>query len=149
MKKITILILFLTFALSCCNVKETKKLDLYLKPYGINIIDYKVICIVPADGCGSCIDPSINYSRSANKNFLLVMSSIYKKSMDSIIELKQINVSNIVLDSENLAAENGLVSFVSPCFYFLKNGRIIKKVDLNLTYDKTSVFTEVDKFLSK
>ena len=118
MKKITILTLFLTFALSSCNVKETKKLDSFLKPYGINILNYKVICFVPADGCGSCIGPSINYSKTANKNFLLVMSSIYKKSMDYIVKLEQIDVSNIILDSQNLAAENGLVSIVSPCYYF-------------------------------
>lgn len=149
MKNIILFAIILTFTFSCGKVNETKKLNSYLQSFGLDLKNYKVICFVPADGCSSCIEPSLDYSKKAGKDFLLVLSSIYEKSINYIIEAKKIEKSKIVYDSKNLAASSGLVQIVSPCFYFLKNGHVVKIVDLSNTLDKTSVLKEVDKFMSK
>jgi hypothetical protein len=149
MKNVILLTIILTFAISCVKVEESKKLYSYLESFGVDLKNYKVVCFVPVDGCGSCIDPSINYSKNASNDFLLVLSSYHTKSIDFIIETKKLNKSKIVCDSKNLAEINQLVSFPSPFFYFVKKGRIFKTFDLSKTPDKVSVLKEVDKYLSK
>lgn len=150
MMKKTLLVCILILVVNNCTMDpETEKLGSFLTSFAIDIKSFKVICFVPADGCSSCINPSIEYSKKASKDFLMVLSSLYKKSINYIIEQKKIEEAKIISDSQNLASSIGLVSFVSPCFYFLKNGHVVKKVDLSTTFDKTSVFKDVDKYLSK
>lgn len=149
MQRILFFSLLILSVFSCTNKSETKRLSSFLQVYSEDIKNYKVICFIPADGCTSCIYPSIDYSKKTDKDFLLVLSSIFKKSIKYIKEVKQIEESKSVSDSLNLATSSGLVSLESPCFYFLKNGNIVKIVDLSTTLDKTSVLKEVDKFLLK
>jgi len=147
MKNIVFEILLLTFTIGCDNGNLTIILQDYFKLYNKDLHNYKIICIVPAEGCSSCIDPSIDYSKNAKKDFILVISSAYKKTLDELIKSKNLDSANLILDSDNLAVSRGLVSFSSPCFYFLKKGKVIKIIDLNLTYDKVSFLKEIDKFL--
>ncbi len=145
------LVIFLLFILSfgCKTDKEYEKLNNYLKSFNLNIINYKVICIIPVDGCGSCIDPSLNYAKNHHKKFLLVMSSIYKKSVDFTIERVQIKHTNYISDFHNLASKMGLTSEIAPYFYFLKDGFIFKKVDWSTTPDKVNILKEVEKYLAE
>ena len=149
MKRTLFVSIFILFSCSYSRDTVSKKLSSFLQTFSIDIKSYKVICFVPSDGCSSCIDPSIEYSKKADKRFLLVLSSLYTKSNNYIAKSRQIELSHIVLDNQNIACKNQLVSPTSPCFYFLNNGRIVKMVDLLQTYDKTSVLKEVDQFLSK
>lgn len=150
MKNICLLISFLLILISGCGAnKETTNLENYLKSFNLNINDYKVICIVPVDGCGSCIDPSLNYAKNHHKKFLLVMSSIYKKSVDFTIERVQIKHTNYISDFHNLASKMGLTSEIAPYFYFLKDGFIFKKVDWSTTPDKVNILKEIEKYLAE
>lgn len=149
MKKILYFSILILSIFSCTNKNETKSLSTFLQIYSEDIKNYKVICFIPSDGCTSCIYPSVDYSKKAGKDFLLVLSSRFKKSINYIKEFKQIEESKSISDSLNLAERSGFVSQVSPSFYFLKNGHIVKIVDLSNTLDKTSILKEVEKFLSK
>lgn len=149
MKNTFLFAIILTFTFSCGKVNETKKLDSYLHSFGVDLKNYKVVCVVPVDGCSSCITPTLDYSKNAGNDFLLVLSSIYQKSIDYVLEAKNIEKSKIVFDSQNLAASRGLVQIVAPCFYFLKNGHVIKIVDSSTILDKTSVLKEVEQYLMK
>jgi hypothetical protein len=124
-------------------------LDNYIKSFNLNIKNYKVICFVAVDGCGSCIDPSLNYAKAEHENFLLVLTSIHKKSIDYTIERIHINHNNFIIDHKNLACKNGLSTQIAPCFYFLRNGKVDKKVDLSTIPDKVSILKEVDDYLKK
>ena len=147
MKKTFFVSLLILIVCSCTMDTESKKLSSFLQTFAVDIKSYKVICFVPADGCRSCIDPSIIYSKKADNRFLLVLSSPYTKSINFIVESYQIDLANIVSDNQNMAYKSQLISPTAPCFYFLNNGRIVKIVDLLKTDDKTSVLKEVDQFL--
>jgi hypothetical protein len=145
---IYIYILFL-FILSCNKDRETDKLESLLHTCKFEIDKYKVICIVPADGCSSCINPSLEYSKIAKKSFLLVLSSLYKKSIYDIIENLHIDTSKVLLDTHNFAGSTWLVYPTAPSYYFLKKGKVVKKIELSIIDDKTSVLKEADLFMSK
>jgi hypothetical protein len=147
-KQLMILLLFF-LSFGCKTDKETIKLDNFLKSFNLNIKDYKVICIVPIDGCGSCIDPSLKYAKTDHENFLLVMSSIYKKSIDYTIEKLDIKNANFISDFHNLAPKSGLTTEIAPYFYFLKDGKVVREVDLSKIPDKKSILKEVEKYLSE
>ncbi len=146
-KQLLILLLFI-LSLGCTNSDPTM-LDNYIKSFNLNIKNYKVICFVAVDGCGSCIDPSLNYAKAEHENFLLVLTSIHKKSIDYTIERIHINHNNFIIDHKNLACKNGLSTQIAPCFYFLRNGKVDKKVDLSTIPDKVSILKEVDDYLKK
>jgi hypothetical protein len=131
------------------NDKVTQNLTYYLKLNALNINNYNVICFVPVDGCGSCIDPTLNYAKDADKSFLLILTSIGKKSISYTIERAQLKDVPLILDSTNLAVKNGLTTDLAPCYYFIKKGALVKKVDLNLLPDKSSILKEVDDFLKQ
>jgi hypothetical protein len=143
------LILVCLFGFSCQKNEETLKLDNFLKTFNLHISDFKVVCIVPMDGCGSCIDPTLKYSKNAEKGFLLVISSLYRKSIENSIERHQLKSINFISDNKNLASEKALVSPTAPCYYFINKGVVIRKIDLSYLRDKESVIQDVKKFLSK
>jgi hypothetical protein len=151
MKKLlfTFLILACFYSISCKKDEDTLKIQAFVQSFSLNVENYKVICIVPVDGCASCIDPSLNYAKKNSKGFLLVMSSIYKKSIDYTIDRIQLNHENFISDYHNLALKSGLSTEIAPCFYFLRKGVLIKKVDLFPLTDKTSILKDVDKYLAE
>jgi len=147
MKILFFLLCLLT--VSCKQDKMMVSLNDFTKNYQISSKNYKVICFLPADGCSSCIDPTLNYVQNANEEFLMVLSYYEnKESMNGILASKNINRSTVLIDTDHLAIKNFLVTPIAPCFYFLRKGRVIKKVDLTDTYDKTSVLKEVEEYIA-
>lgn len=65
MKKLlfTFLILACFYSISCKKDEDTLKIQAFVQSFSLNVENYKVICIVPVDGCASCIDPSLNYAK--------------------------------------------------------------------------------------
>jgi hypothetical protein len=151
MEKRICLYIAISIILSACkqDENETKKLQNYLNSFSEQITDYKVICFVPVDGCESCIDPSLNYSNAADKGLLLVLSSIYKKTISKTIERIGIKRKSLICDAKDKAYADGFVSEIAPCYYFLKDGCVIKKVDLSTIADKKSILVEVHKYLKQ
>jgi hypothetical protein len=136
--------------LTACSVNpETKVISEYLEGYGKDISNYRVICFVPADGCNSCIEPSLKYSETAGENFLLVLTSLYSKSIHNTVEAYHLDIDRILVDAKNKAVSLQLLLPTAPCFYFIEDGRVAKKADLSKTYDKTGILSEADRFLGK
>ena len=149
MRKCIFLVLTLFWISGCSVNEETKVISGYLEGYGKDISDYGVICFVPADGCSSCIGPSLNYSITAGKDFLLVLTSLYYKSINTTVEAYHLDMDRIIVDEKNKAVSLQLLLPTAPSFYFIEDGVVIKKADLSKTYDKTGILTEADKFLGK
>jgi len=149
MRKCIFLVLTLFWISGCSVNEETKVISGYLEGYGKNITNYRIVCFVPADGCSSCIEPSLKYSVTAGKDFLLVLTSLYNKSIHSIIEAYHFDMERIVIDEKNQAVSLQLLLPTAPSFYFIEDGVVVKKADLSKTYDKTGILTEVNKFLGK
>jgi len=136
--------------LTACSVNpETKVISEYLEGDGKDISKYRVICFVPADGCNSCIEPSFKYSETAGENFLLVLTSLYSKSIHNTVEAYHLDIDRILVDAKNKAVSLQLLLPTAPCFYFIEDGRVAKKADLSKTYDKTGILSEADRFLRK
>jgi hypothetical protein len=151
MKRKHILILILLVLGFACKSKDdgTKNLSDYLSLYHLKIDNNKVICFVPVDGCGSCIDPTLNHVKEAKESFLMILTSIRKKSIHYTIERMGLENTFLIKDSSNQAVKRGLTTDLAPTYYFIKNGSIVKKVDLNLLTDKVSILKEVDDYLKK
>lgn len=132
----------------CVKSRETDRLDSYLQTFGYNIEDYRIVCFVPVDGCSSCIAPTLNFSQKTRSDFLLVLSSIYTKSVNHVLEIGEFEDVKLICDTRNDAEISGFVQTIAPSYYYLKNGRIIKKVDSSKTLDKASVLADVENFLN-
>ncbi len=148
MKRHLFWILLFSFLIGCSGDSDTKRLSGYLERFGKNIDNYKIVCIVPADGCGSCIAPSLEYSRTAGEDFLLILTSVFEKSIKQIIDTYRIDPGGVILDHDNLAVSYQLVIPTAPSYYFIEKGKVVRVADLSKTYDKTGILTEVDKFMS-
>ncbi len=148
MKNFSIYLLITFFTFSCSNFSKTKDLKSYLQHFDTDLIDYKIICIVPADGCGSCIDRTLKFSKKTKNDLLLIITSIYNKSIESTLKLYQIEKSAIISDNQNLAISNGLVQLISPCIYLIKSGKVIQVIDLSNDKDQDRIFEKVEKHLS-
>lgn len=149
MRYVVSLFIFITFLnIGCQKDEESKKLADYLKTYNKEIKKYKVICVVPVDGCTPCINPILAYAKNANNDFLLVMTSMFKKTVKNKIEAIGFEHSNYISDADNHAVELGLVTPVSPCYYFMEDGKIVKKYDLRKTSNPDGIIDEIDEFLS-
>jgi hypothetical protein len=138
---------FIVFLSGCVKDPESEKLAIYLNTFNLKSDTYKVICFVPIDGCGTCINPSLNYAKHEKHGFLLIMTSMFRKSIENTLEKTEINPDLCILDSGNMAVNQGLVSSMAPLFYFLENGAIVKKFDLSKTSNINGVIEEVDEFL--
>lgn len=120
-KGICILVIFMT---RCSGDEFTPRIKCYLKEFGKSIADYRIICISPAEGCSTCIDPSLEYSRTAGDDFLLVLTSVYEKSIRFTIKTKMLDSTRIVIDHDNLAVSYQLVIPTAPCYYFIEKGKV-------------------------
>lgn len=149
MRRCIFLFITLSLILGCSVNEETKKISGYLKDYGKNIGDYKVICFVPADGCSSCIEPSLKYSVTAGEDYLLVLTSLYSKSIHNTVEAYHLDTDRLLVDEKNKAVSLKLLLPTAPCFYFIEDGIVQKRADLSKTYDKTGILSEVSRFLEK
>jgi len=149
MRRCNFLIITLFWILGCSVNEETKIISGYLEGYGKDISNYRLICFVPADGCSSCIEPSLEYSETAGADFLLVLTSLYSKSIHNTVEAYHLDMDRILVDAGNKAVSLQLLLPTAPCFYFIEDGRVVKKADLSKTYDKTGILTEADRFLGK
>ena len=149
MKRHLLRILMISFLIGCTDDSETKRLSGYLDRLGKEISEYKVVCIVPADGCGSCIASSLEYSKTAGEDFLLILTSIFEKSIKQIIDTYKIDPEGVIFDHDNLAVSYQLVIPTAPCYYFIEKGKVVRVVDLSKTYDKSGILKEVDEFLGK
>ncbi len=149
MKRILLFSLVFAASIGCAVNEETRTISDYLDGFGKDINSYKVICFLPAEGCASCIEPSLEYSKTAGSDFLLIVSSLYKKSIRDIIENNNLNLDLILVDDKNYAVSLQLLVPTAPCFYFIEDGRVVKKADLSKTYDKTGILIEVSKFIGK
>jgi hypothetical protein len=143
--KLLILILAI-FSFSCTGDIEDIELGGYLKSHQLKMTDYKIICIVPVDGYGKYINPSLNSAKNQRGDFLLVMASGFKKSIEHTIERLQIQDTGYVCDYNNIARKKGLVGSLAPCYYFLRYGKIVKKVDLSEAGNRKEIAWEVEQF---
>jgi hypothetical protein len=136
------------FSFSCASDIEDIELEGYLKSHNLKITDYKIICIVPVEGYGKYIDPSLNSAKNQRSDFLLVMASDFKKSIEHTIERLQIQDTGYVCDYHNIAREKGLVGSLAPCYYFMRYGKIVKKVDLSEARNRNEIAWEIAWFFS-
>lgn len=145
-KKI-IFLLFSILFISCSSRNVTKGLKEYLSIFEKDIDKFKIVCIIPVDGCKSCILPSLNYFVEEKDECLLVLASYYTKSLNQILEQRNLNISNILVDYKNISGSMKLVFDTAPSIYFLRNGNVIRKVDLSKISDQKFDFMEIDKHL--
>lgn len=149
MKEKYFFVLFLVSILSCHSDNNYQKLGDYLIKFEKEINNYKVVAFVPVDGCSSCLISTIEYSKSADDRFLLVLNSISEKTNKFFIKLNKIDTLKIISDSHNLAGEMGFVPLNAPRYVFINNKRIVKSIDLTDILDKSVVLKDVDMFLNK
>lgn len=133
--------------LGCNTNHDSQKLKDYLNKFGRDINDIKVIAFVPVDGCSSCLISTIEYSKTVNDGFLMVLSSFSEKTNDFFIKLNAIDESKIINDTNNLAATMGFVPLTAPRYYFVMNGRIVRSIDFTEIPDKIDVLKKIKNFM--
>jgi len=149
MRRCIFLIITLFWISGCSVNEETKIITGYLEGFGKDIGDYRIICFIPADGCSSCIEPSLNYSLTAGEDYLLVLTSLFSKSIRNTVETYHLDTGRMLVDEKNKAVSLQLLLPTAPCFYFIEDGIVQKRADLSKTYDKTGILSEVSRFLGK
>jgi hypothetical protein len=146
MKVWFIAFVFSVIFLACHSEAPTYELENYLNSFNLKIYQYKVICIVPVDGYGKYINPSLIYAKDSRNDFLLVMSSKFKKSIENTAERLLFQEKNYICDYNNLARQKDLVDAYAPSYYFIRYGEVIKRKDIATEGEKTEIFDEVENF---
>ncbi len=148
MKSILICISLAITFISCVETgTTTKRLKSYLSSWGYDIRDFRIICLIPADGCVSCINPFLDYSKDSSEGFLLALTSIFEKSIEYTIEVKGLDETKILCDMTNNGIIHGLGDVIYPTIYFIENGHVFKVVNTSTLPDKAALFDEMNKAL--
>jgi hypothetical protein len=137
-----------TMFIACGKSDDTKRLKSYLSAWGHDIRNFKIVCFVPVDGCVSCINPFLDYSKDSEDCYLLVLNSIYEKSIKHAISIKGLDSNRILSDAKILGIVYGLVDAIYPSVYFIKEGSVISVVNASTVPDKTVLFNEMNRVLS-
>lgn len=119
----------LIFLISCTGNQDIERLNQLLRNYDYNLSNYRVVCIIPTDGCSSCIDKSIGYFKDNNMKILLILSSHQQKSIERVISDHTVIKKDLIKDKNGLAGYYQLVNPTGPTIYLLKNSRLYKKLD--------------------
>lgn len=149
MKRIKAYLIIAIIGFSCYSNHNTQELSSYLKMFNKDINNYKLICIVPADGCASCIRPTLNFFEQHREECLLVLSSNFSKSINFILDKVDVDTKNVLMDHKNVARDMNIVFMTSPCIYFVNKGKVIRKIDFTEISDQESVFKDIQKHIKK
>lgn len=130
------LIVFMMLLLSSCQNEADFLFDKW------DLDHRKVVLIVPLDGCGSCIEATIDFFESNQEReelHLILTHATYSKAFASYARLSELE--NVSFDSTGYAYQNGFLS-VSP--KAIKNEGIYSKHSLVINpSNQEEVFEEV------
>ncbi|HOM41839.1 MAG TPA: hypothetical protein PK064_13100 [Bacteroidales bacterium] len=143
-----ILLLIIVFLLSCKNYRESNKLISFLSEYNVTLNTCKVIIIIPAEACSSCIKLSFEYIKGINSDYLLVLSSCYGKSINYLIENYCLDKTKLLIDKKNMASALWLIEPTGPTIYLVRNKRIYKKYEAEKILKNPEIFIEINTFLT-
>ncbi|HOU30221.1 MAG TPA: hypothetical protein P5320_06650 [Bacteroidales bacterium] len=108
----------------------------------------KVIIIIPAEACSSCIKLSFEYIKGINSDYLLVLSSFYGKSINYLIENYCLDKTKLLIDKKNMASALWLIEPTGPTIYLVRNKRIYKKYEAEKILKNPEIFIEINTFLT-
>lgn len=134
--------------IACGESDDTKRLKSYLSAWGHDISNFTIVCFVPVDGCVSCINPFLDYSKDSEDCYLLVLNSIYEKSIRYTIAAKGLDIKRVLGDAKNDAIKHGLGDFTYPVVYFVKDGSVTRVENTSTVPDKAVLFSEMNRFLN-
>lgn len=149
MRRIKAYLIIPILCMGCYSNNNTKELGSYLRIFNKDLNNYKLVCIVPADGCSSCILPTLNFFEQERKSCLLVLSSNFSKSINFILEHVNVRADELLLDYKNIARDMDIVFITAPSIYFVNHGKVINKIDLSEINDQETVFKDIEKHLHK
>lgn len=119
--KNVILFFALAIFISSCSLlvddkdNKEKALNKFTNEAEIDIDDYKAIIFTPLEGCGSCIQKSIDFyqNNSQNTDFFFIFCTYKPYAYDF---LKNNENYNIFIDKKNIAIKNYILS-TAPVVY--------------------------------
>ena len=147
MRKIILLIIVILF--SSCKEENSRLatdeeiiLDLFDEKF--NSIQY--LYIIPRNGCGSCIETSIDFMKLnyQNKNIKFIFIATSKKEIKHIFGVE--NYQNHVLIDDKLVLETLGVTFTDPVIYKVENGHLSKKTiidEFNIEYEQSVINSHI------
>lgn len=127
------LLCLMTFTVISCfpsenYSEETKILQRISAAKGIHHIDKKLYLITGLDGCGACLDYSVNFiKKNIQKNSMLfVISSKSKVALRAKFDRSTIANPNFLFDSTASVIQSGISQNGFPTVLLCKAGRVIE-----------------------
>lgn len=146
--KLTVFAFILVFILSCTKNNDIERLNQLLSNYKFSLSNYSVVCIIPADGCSSCINKTIGYFNDNNPDVLLILTSHHKKSIEKVISDHNIIKRDLIIDNKSLAGFYQLANPIGPTIYLLKNSRLYRKLDTSEILARDDIPQMIGKFIN-
>jgi len=129
------------FAFGCSNQYSGIE-DLLNDEFRINLKNKKLILIIPYDGCGRCIERSLelSYKFIEDDTYVFIISGATKKQINQFYKnTKYLN--KIILDKYEILKSKKLV-FTEPTLIPIEDGLIKEIIKTNDTSIINSYFTE-------
>jgi len=123
---ITILFVCLIFS---CKTKKEKSIEKLFYSCGKRLEKTKcTLIIIPLDGCGSCISPSISFANENNQNdnLYIVVSTLDRKKIHMLFNVSKFSNTNFIIDAKCVSERLDLVSTATNVF-FMEKGEIKRK----------------------
>ena len=108
----------------------------------------KAYLVTGLDGCGACLEYSVNFieKNSENKEMVFIISGQSKVQLKTKFKIKTRQNSNFVFDTTLMALRSGLVTMEHPKVFFCKSGNIFDIKDITFR-NADSVFNYVYNFI--
>lgn len=98
----------------------------------MDLTKYEAVIFIPVEGCGSCILQSVSFlkSNSSNGKYCFIINANSSKESNIVIGEENMNLENVMLDSEYSSIRKGLVG-LKPVVYFLDKDKVIDRKELS------------------
>lgn len=137
-----------------CNIDindgKINKLNIILKDSAIlNDNHNQVIIVTRIDGCGICVENTVEFMKKNLQNpyLRLIVSGKSNKRFKMFSSKTNLKGYNVIVDNEGLAIGNGLVG-PQPIVFFLSKKNIIYSYSLNPS-NANSIFIQIKDFISQ
>lgn len=137
----------ITIIFNNCGSTQFEILKTYCrdKEFDIDLNDNIVVILIPADGCSSCINKSIDFIKNNPQYpFHYILSSVLKRNLNYISGIFPSKPDKIFYDFDNTLMMQGLVNRI-PKAIFIHEGKITEFIELS-TEDS---YRQLNKMISK
>jgi len=125
-QRLVFVLFLMIFFLSCSNKLQSDEKIIIENFPTFKLSQYRYLYVIPHDGCGTCIQKSIQFMKDTNnKNVAFLLIDNSKKNINNLLNSTN-NKKQVIVDSD-LILETFGITISKPILYTIKGNHFVNK----------------------